>query len=48
MIAIYRDDGLAIGDTGYDTEALAADFFYAPETKDLHIANLYRVKVPKS
>ena len=30
-----------------DTEALAADFFYAPETKDLHIANLYRVKVPK-
>jgi hypothetical protein len=30
-----------------DTEALAADFFYAPETKDLHVANLYRVKVPK-
>jgi len=31
-----------------DTEALAADFFYAPETKDLHVANLYRVKVPKA
>lgn len=30
-----------------DTEALAADFFYAPETQDLHVANLYRVKVPK-
>jgi hypothetical protein len=30
-----------------DTEALAADFFYAPETKDLHVANLYRVKIPK-
>lgn len=31
-----------------DEEALAADFFYAPETKDLHVANLYRVKVPKA
>lgn len=31
-----------------DEDALAADFFYAPETKDLHIANLYRVKVPKA
>lgn len=31
-----------------DEEALAADFFYAPETRDLHIANLYRVKVPKA
>ena len=31
-----------------DTEALAADFFYAPETRDLHVANLYRVKVPKA
>lgn len=30
-----------------DEEALAADFFYAPETRDLHIANLYRVEVPK-
>jgi hypothetical protein len=30
-----------------DTEALAADFFYAPESKELHVANLYRVKVPK-
>ena len=31
-----------------DEEALAADFFYAPDTRDLHIANLYRVKVPKA
>ena len=30
-----------------DTEALAADFFYAPESRDLHVANLYRVKVPQ-
>ena len=30
-----------------DKEALAADFFYAPETRNLHVANLYRVKVPK-
>jgi len=31
-----------------DEMALAADFFYAPETRDLHIANLYRVDVPKN
>ena len=31
-----------------DEDAMAADFFYAPETRDLHIANLYRVKVPKA
>lgn len=30
-----------------DTEALAADFFYAPDSRELHMANLYRVKVPK-
>jgi hypothetical protein len=31
-----------------DEMALAADFFYAPETRDLHVANLYRVNVPKA
>ena len=31
-----------------DREALAADFFYAPESRELHVANLYRVAVPKT
>ena len=30
-----------------DTEALAADYFRHPGTGDVHMANLYRVKVPK-
>ena len=41
------DKSVAVWRRGYDEGALAADFFYAPETKDLHVANLYRVKVPK-
>jgi hypothetical protein len=46
-LPVRVDKSVAVWRQGYDTEALAADFFYAPETKDLHIANLYRIKVPK-
>ena len=46
-LPVRVDKSVAVWREGYDTEALAADFFYAPETKDLHIANLYRVKIPK-
>jgi len=46
-VPVRVDKSVAVWRQGYDTEALAADFFYAPDTKDLHIANLYRVKVPK-
>ena len=46
-LPVRVDKSAAVWREGYDTEALAADFFYAPETKDLHIANLYRVKIPK-
>lgn len=31
-----------------DTEALTADYFRHPSTGDVHVANLYRVKVPMS
>lgn len=47
-LPVRVDKSVAVWREGYDTEALAADFFYAPETKDLHVANLYRVKVPKA
>lgn len=47
-LPVRVDKSVAVWRAGYDTEALAADFFYAPETKDLHIANLYRVKIPKA
>ena len=30
-----------------DTEALAADFFHLPETNDVHVAHLRRVKIPQ-
>jgi hypothetical protein len=46
-LPVRVDKSVAVWRAGYDTEALAADFFYAPETRDLHVANLYRVKVPK-
>ncbi len=46
-LPVRVDKSVAVWREGYDTEALAADFFYAPETKDLHVANLYRVKIPK-
>ena len=46
-LPVRVDKSVAVWRAGYDTEALAADFFYAPETKDLHVANLYRVKIPK-
>lgn len=47
-LPVRVDKSVAVWRAGYDTEALAADFFYAPDTRDLHIANLYRVKVPKN
>lgn len=31
-----------------DTQALAADFFHLPATKDTHVTNLQRVPIPKS
>ncbi len=31
-----------------DTQALAADFFHLPATKDTHVTNLHRVPIPKS
>jgi len=46
-LPVRVDRSVMVWRQGYDTEALAADFFYAPETRDLHVANLYRVKVPK-
>jgi hypothetical protein len=46
-VPVRVDKSVAVWRRGCDKEALAADFFYAPETKDLHVANLYRVKVPK-
>lgn len=46
-VPVRVDKSVAVWRRDYDEEALAADFFYAPETKDLHVANLYRVKVPK-
>ena len=45
-LPVRIDKSVMVWRKGLDTEALAADFFYAPESKDLHIANLYRVKVP--
>jgi len=45
-LPVRIDRSLTIWRSG-DTEALAADFFYAPETRDLHVANLYRIEVPK-
>lgn len=47
-VPVRVDKSVAVWRRGCDEEALAADFFYAPETKDLHVANLYRVKVPKN
>jgi hypothetical protein len=47
-LPVRVDKSVAVWREGYDEEALAADFFYAPASRDLHIANLYRVKVPKS
>jgi len=46
-VPVRVDKSVAVWRRGCDEEALAADFFYAPETKDLHVANLYRVKIPK-
>jgi hypothetical protein len=31
-----------------DTQALAADFFHLPATKDTHVTNLQRVPIPKT
>jgi len=45
-LPVRVDRSVAVWRAG-DAEALAADFFYAPESKELHVANLYRVKVPK-
>ena len=47
-LPVRVDKSVAVWRAGYDDEALAADFFYAPETRDLHVANLYRVPVPKT
>lgn len=46
-LPVRIDRSLTVWRTG-DEEALAADFFYAPETRDLHVANLYRVPAPKA
>jgi hypothetical protein len=46
-LPVRVDRSVAVWRAG-DAEALAADFFYAPESKELHVANLYRVKVPKN
>ena len=46
-LPVRVDKSVAVWRAGYDEEALAADFFYAPASRDLHVANLYRVKVPK-
>ena len=46
-VPVRVDKSVAVWRRGHDDEALAADFFYAPETKDLHVANLYRIKAPK-
>jgi hypothetical protein len=31
-----------------DIQALAADFFHLPATKDTHVTNLQRVPIPKN
>lgn len=46
-LPVRVDKSVTVWRAGYDEEALAADFFYAPASRDLHVANLYRVKVPK-
>ena len=46
-LPVRVDKSVAVWRAGYDDEALAADFFYAPASRDLHVANLYRVKIPK-
>jgi hypothetical protein len=46
-LPVRVDKSVAVWRAGYDEEALAADFFYAPASRDLHVANLYRIKVPK-
>jgi hypothetical protein len=46
-LPVRIDRSLTVWRTG-DEEALAADFFYAPGTRDLHVANLYRVPAPQA